>query len=316
MTPKECLESYTQDYLYDRSDLIVVTAWASSDNGINGSCPHADRQLYRTMDGRKWWLYCGQDGQGFTLDIPLPPVHARQSITEYADLGAQTPRCVASYWTASYTVPNCNFSSTLPTIGPVDKVNDFQWSVLAEDSADEGFNSSVIGTTRNGYWPKPYPWLCPQDVAIDWDLDCRQEVLKNPNDWHLTYFNQPLVRSCYSRVMEQRCRVGFSLDIAIVVLVFNFVKIGCFVWTYLLFRHQTNDGVKQVLFTAGDAIASYLREEDPETKGICLAEKSDFENGLWDQRWVVPKAMNWRPVVHASWFRSIGLWRWVYHVFQ
>lgn len=309
MTPSQCLKAYAKEYIYDGSDVVLLTSFPTiNNNNVNGTCPNANERLYTTSDGRKWQLYCNQGFLNDAFDLPQP--NGAQSITECTDLCAGTPQCVASFWDPSATFPNCYPKSGLPVA--TNQSSNYQTSILVADSAGKGFNSSVLGTTLNGFWPGPYRWLCPQDLA-NWDFNCRQEVLGSPDNWQLPYFNHPRVERCYSRKMKQQCRLGFSPYLMIVVVVFNFLKVACFVAAYVHLR-AGKDRVNPLLFTADDAIASFLRIEDPETEGICLAEKRDFENGLWDQRWIVPQPIRWRPVPRRSWFRAIGLWRFVYHI--
>lgn len=83
-----------------------------------------------------------------------------------------------------------------------------------------------------------------------------------------------------------------------------------------LLREDISDVKKQkpddaLLITAGDAIASFLETPDKETLGMSIVEKTDFQNGIWDLRWVKINPMPWRKRHKCAWFRAIGLRRWI-----
>jgi len=60
------------------------------------------------------------------------------------------------------------------------------------------------------------------------------------------------------------------------------------------------------LVTIGDAVASFLYDPDPTTKGICLSTKSDIQN----DRWKLQPAKPWNPTRHF-WFRAASVKRWL-----
>jgi hypothetical protein len=60
------------------------------------------------------------------------------------------------------------------------------------------------------------------------------------------------------------------------------------------------------LVTVGDAVASFLYDPDPTTKGICLSTKLDIQGN----RWKLQVAKQWQPKKHF-WFRAASVKRWL-----
>jgi hypothetical protein len=90
---------------------------------------------------------------------------------------------------------------------------------------------------------------------------------------------------CLSEPAPPRCRLHFSSAIAIVVTILNFSKAALmFYVAYSMEEHP--------LMTIGDAVASFLDEEDETTKAISLLSVFDIKKGYttgakkWeDRRW-------------------------------
>ncbi|KAM0806753.1 hypothetical protein AB5N19_07090 [Seiridium cardinale] len=101
------------------------------------------------------------------------------------------------------------------------------------------------------------------------------------------------VSHCLVQRMESstnRCRFEFSPPIMFGVCSLNFLKGGVMICVWVMRKWQNRDrqGLSeqersqamrdQILYTLGDAIASFMRKPDPSTKDMCLASKENF---LW-----------------------------------
>ncbi|KIK68784.1 hypothetical protein GYMLUDRAFT_256438 [Collybiopsis luxurians FD-317 M1] len=99
------------------------------------------------------------------------------------------------------------------------------------------------------------------------------------------------VNYCLSQPATSRCQLEFNLPLLAIVIIFNIIKIICIAiatWTI-----KDNP-----LVTIGDAIASFLDNPDPNTRGVCLAPRSHFdENELQPfSPWCIdyhPKKIRW-----------------------
>jgi hypothetical protein len=60
------------------------------------------------------------------------------------------------------------------------------------------------------------------------------------------------------------------------------------------------------LVTIGDAVASFLKDPDPTTEGICLSTKMDIQK----KKWKLQTAKPWAPKKHF-WFRAASVKRWL-----
>ena len=76
--------------------------------------------------------------------------------------------------------------------------------------------------------------------------------------------------------VEEVCKLQFSFPIAITVVVSNFVKAICMAITLFYYKRHA------ALITIGDAVASFLDQPDPETRGRCLHSK-----------WLMEAEWNW-----------------------
>lgn len=82
------------------------------------------------------------------------------------------------------------------------------------------------------------------------------------------------VKSCYSKVEPETCKVRFSRSIILVVILCNACKAVC-----MFMVSWKSEG--SPLVTLGVAIASFLDDPDQTTKGLCLASKEDIQNKIW-----------------------------------
>lgn len=90
------------------------------------------------------------------------------------------------------------------------------------------------------------------------------------------------------------------------------------IWLMRRLQREYKDAhEKQVLYTLGDAISSFMKDPDPTTKNMCLATKDDFltkrPRGMWFEKQ--------RPKPHQQprefkdepkgWRKAASLRRWV-----
>lgn len=68
------------------------------------------------------------------------------------------------------------------------------------------------------------------------------------------------VEYCLAQPAPEMCSVGVAVSILIVVLICNLIKVLCLFWTWRMLSLDP-------LVTIGDAVASFLAEEDPTTMG-------------------------------------------------
>ncbi|KAK4449126.1 hypothetical protein QBC34DRAFT_463761 [Podospora aff. communis PSN243] len=101
----------------------------------------------------------------------------------------------------------------------------------------------------------------------------------------------------------QTCEVIASAPLLGAVALLNVITIVCI--TAVLLRKQF-----EPLATLGDAISSFLKEPDMNTRGCCLLSKTD----VWQGRWGLDAAKYYVPRDHY-WFQSASLPRWLIALF-
>ena len=174
-------------------------------------------------------------------------------------------------------------------------------------------NASVFLTEsiQGGSYDHPYSWICYKHLS---EMDALSRngttrcdadaILKNPSNWTLTaYYEDPhnvgdfRIEYCLSRLIEERCRVQFSVVIMGIVMACNFLKALCML---LALRRQKS----RPLVTLGDAIEDFLVKPDRTTRLVCLSGKNSFSGGRWrdgSSRWEKKR---------QRWFLSLSVQRW------
>ena len=149
----------------------------------------------------------------------------------------------------------------------------------------------------------PYSWLC----GVEWDsmpylnqdpVCTLAKAQAGASSW--TVLGHP-ISYCLVQQVEEECRLSFSLNIMIIVILANATKATIMILTWWNLRTPT-------LVTIGDAITSFLDHPDSRTVGICLATKRDIRKGkgLWKDQ----GAKCWASKRHF-WFGAASLKRWL-----
>jgi hypothetical protein len=146
---------------------------------------------------------------------------------------------------------------------------------------------SVYDTTgsNNSYpFQEPFGWICQQQDPYvfphsslrneqdykEWNQRSCSANLKLLKDDKLGWRPDGYrIKSCISERIEETCKLQFSIHVACIVLAINLFKAIVMVSLALSFKEKP-------LLTVGDAIASFLTNEDEETKHMCLADQRQF----------------------------------------
>ncbi|KAF4310531.1 hypothetical protein GTA08_BOTSDO13969 [Botryosphaeria dothidea] len=92
-----------------------------------------------------------------------------------------------------------------------------------------------------------------------------QSVRDDSSRWSVNGYD---VEYCISEVVEDQCRLNVAINLLIVVIVFNAVKVV--VITLVIWKIRDRP-----IVTVGDAAESFIRQPDITTKGMCLLTRAD-----------------------------------------
>jgi hypothetical protein len=131
-------------------------------------------------------------------------------------------------------------------------------------------------------WDGGSDWMCQyREVYMPCELRVEiQRYRANVSTWRPLHSTAPITY-CLSERLPDVCKVQCSLQILIIVVVINVFKAA--LMFYIAFATREDP-----LLTVGDAVASFLKEPDTWTAGMCLASKEDFKKqargtGTWPQ---------------------------------
>ncbi|OAP57066.1 hypothetical protein AYL99_09179 [Fonsecaea erecta] len=152
--------------------------------------------------------------------------------------------------------------------------------ILLSNNNTKQANESVLAISSyiNGD-VKAFDWICNSDPNISTKVDvpvqsnggrkpCESWVSKVEaiaSQWQPFNFD---VEYCLSETVTEKCSYNGNIPIIAIVLACNAIKIAGML--YVAFRLEDNP-----LITVGDAVESFLNENDKSTKGFCLLSKSD-----------------------------------------
>ena len=161
---------------------------------------------------------------------------------------------------------------------------------LIEWNIDGGAN--VVDAQQ---YEQQYYWMCSH---IPYQSCNTTGLLENTSNWMLgPVQDEYIIKYCFSRVVDEHCRVQFSIVIIGVVIACNFLKVLCMLLTL---RKQRS----RPLVTLGDAIEEFLVKPDGTTRLACLSGKSSFSGGQWRDA-----PSRWQDQSHR-WFLSLSSYRW------
>lgn len=110
-------------------------------------------------------------------------------------------------------------------------------------------------------------WICSK-TQDGGNIQCQpDDYVSKADDWSVWGFP---IDYCLSETVQDVCDVEFSLDIMVVVIVFNLIKVLAMMWVLLRYNAE------EILATVGDSVASFMRKEDVTTTGMCLAGWRDI----------------------------------------
>jgi hypothetical protein len=148
-----------------------------------------------------------------------------------------------------------------------------------------------ISLTDNQY--DPYSWMCS---TSNWNgNECYKQIpgllanLTGGASWQLDV-GGPTVKYCLSEQVEESCSLHFSLALILVVIVCNVGKLTAM--SIIIFRL----GDSKPLITVGDAVDSFLRDNDSTTRAMCLSSWKRFDKYDTDKKYVWPnyEQPDWR----------------------
>lgn len=169
-------------------------------------------------------------------------------------------------------------------------------------TSDKNKNNSVLLSGAGAVEERGDFWICSKDELGGEHLSCNpDDLLSNPEAWKV--HDHP-IEYCLSERTGESCAVQFSYEIMLVVIVFNAIKLAAML--FVLFRLDA----EKILASPGDAIASFLINEDRNTQGMCLADKREI-----DRFWTAKGFGRYYNKAPGRWGRAASKKRWACFIF-
>ncbi|PUU75533.1 hypothetical protein B9Z19DRAFT_1053764 [Tuber borchii] len=180
--------------------------------------------------------------------------------------------------------------------------------LITKHSSNTTYNNTVLNMAvfsgagaLPGDWRSPYD-LDPALVGGYYPSHLSANLTRGlPWQVNLTTTGVVEIAGCKSEIVDEKCKVQFSLGIMIVVICCNFVKACCMIMAVVRSREPT-------LVTLGDAIDSFLRVPDSTTKGVCFADRQyiarewKLGRGTRPTKWEKTGVQRWRTSAsYAGW---------------
>ncbi|MCJ1350629.1 MAG: hypothetical protein MMC33_000610 [Icmadophila ericetorum] len=143
-------------------------------------------------------------------------------------------------------------------------------------------------------------WTCSQDPLVGSIVCDLTPILQNSASWEVS---EHPIKYCLSEQTTGSCAVKFSFDLALVVIVCNVIKLCTEL--YLLFFGR----LENVINCVGDAIASFITQEDVETRNMPLAGAKNIDTMLRYQPGQGPLQYIQRS---SRWGTAAGRGRWIW----
>jgi hypothetical protein len=133
----------------------------------------------------------------------------------------------------------------------------------------------------NGPWATQ-DWICGSG-RCDGISDSTKNLGESLESWSFSaltweYDFQYQIAYCLSEPQPEKCRLQFSLPLAIIVVFFNVAKALC-MFNMLYKLDEKVD--KSPIVNIGDIVSSYLQRSDAYTKNMCLVTLDDLRRATW-----------------------------------
>lgn len=135
------------------------------------------------------------------------------------------------------------------------------------------FNLSAL-PQNDGYrdW---FSWVCNEE-DWKWPLNEREpcgrgklaNITAEPDSWEPNLPGQ-IVEYCLSERLPEHCKVKFSQNLIIVVIIFNFIKAVLMAFTAL-------KTIENPILNIGDAVSSFLQHEDKKSRRLMMRPETDL----------------------------------------
>ncbi|KAF1990616.1 hypothetical protein K402DRAFT_460066 [Aulographum hederae CBS 113979] len=194
-------------------------------------------------------------------------------------------------------------SSSFTRMTPLECISDYSSSFLQTHS-DLVIVSKTLNETNPLLWSRypqrsltlntsgtnqdPFRWICSDTPILFEDYDnfnprtdrCREEyaIAGSNSGGNWSVYGHP-VSYCLSRETPDICQLQYQVWMMLAIVVFGLIK-TCIMW-WLVFHPGLRKN--QYLRTMGDAIASFMRREDPHTRGMCLVPADQLKKGDWKE---------------------------------
>ena len=173
-----------------------------------------------------------------------------------------------------------------------------------------------------------YAWLCSRQLiwatlttalfpSMPTETTCNiTELIQNADKWRFEadfLKVNSTIEYCLSQNTSEHCQLQFSIEILIIVVIVNLVKLVCML-------HTVSSNDTNTIVTLGDAIASFLQDPDSSTIGRCtLSERCVVKDKKW-YKWgyegckpsynVVPSGPEQWDSSQYRWLQSASNLRW------
>jgi hypothetical protein len=171
------------------------------------------------------------------------------------------------------------------------------------------YPQSILTKDKEDTHKDPFHWVCHDALKSTNKSDrCSRRFATgvygvNSDNW--TVYGHP-VDHCFARNGRDLCHLQFNAYIMLGVVVFSAVKV--FAIAILVFTHPSGEFLR----TIGDAITSFLKKPDPNTKDMCLVSsaqirKHGFKNDYPSQPFTGSRPRWWVGANTIEFFCTVGL---------
>ncbi|OJD30286.1 uncharacterized protein BKCO1_6300017 [Diplodia corticola] len=170
---------------------------------------------------------------------------------------------------------------------------------------DTAESNTVLSTrTSSPRDIQPYSWICDGTRANSTGFCSNQNLQESAVSWSL---DGDRVKYCLCERAAGLCELNFHHTLLIIVISANAAKLVAMLVLLNFFDESA-------LITLGDAIASFMDEPDPTTRGMCLADHKVFcskRNTDGASTWTCQKRRYTPNGYPVRWFRTVSFGQWV-----